>query len=244
MRYMHPVQAHERFVASGTYQFIKEGEVLKKSEAWTLHEHADGERFIRVDVDARREDGKSILAEALLTGDGDLARLDINYENQPSESGIRQLRATYQMAAGRLQVGFNMNGADRQYLEVDLPERTLIDIPLLIFRGMTVVELSQNTEDSRPIFVPMFEHSQLFPGTLQIVSNTVDVSGHDVVVMGKRQFSARRYRYRDRAAAYWIDEHGVVVKRVNAFKQQEIVVQIRDYVEPKLRIPCTAKQCS
>lgn len=235
MRYLHPVQAHERFVASGTYRFIKDGRVLEKSEAWTLHEHANGERFIRVDVDARREQGKSILVEALQTSDGDLARLDINYENERFESGIKQLRATYQLEAGRLQVGFNMNGADRQYQEIDLPQGTLFDIPLLIFRGMTVVELSQNTEDSRPIYVPMFEHAQLFPGTLQTVSNMVDYSGHDMVVMGKREFSARRYRYRDRAAVYWIDEHGVVVKRVNAFKQQEIVVQIRDYAAPKQR---------
>lgn len=232
MRYLHPVQAHEQFVSGGLYRFSKNDKALDKTETWTIHSHADGERFIRIDMDARREEGKSILAEALQNSSGELARLDLRYENDNFEGGIRLLRASYHAVDGRLLVGFNMNGAERQYLEVDLPAGTRFDIPLLIFRGATIRALAGKAAEPQSIFVPMFEHAQLFPGTLQRTSAPIDQDGNDIVLLGARQVPAKRYRYRDRAALYWIDDHGVVIKRVNAFRQQEFVVQISNYVPP------------
>ena len=233
MRYLHPVQAHEKFLSSGLYRFSKNGGALEKAESWTVHSHADGERFIRVDMDSRREDGKSLLAEALLNRSGGLARLDLRYECPKYQGGIEQLRATYQVADERLQVGFNLNGAERQYVEVELPPGTLIDIPLLVFRGQVIRAIARQPAQPQPIFVPMFEHAQLFPGTLQSAHPLIDEDGDDVVFLGKRGVAAKRYRYRDRAALYWIDECGVVIKRVNAFRQQEFVVQISNYVSPQ-----------
>ena len=90
------------------------------------------------DLDARRTEGKSILAEALQSSSGELARLDLRYENASFDGGIKHLRASYQVVDARLQVGFNINGGERQYVEVDLPAATLFDIPLLIFRGLTI----------------------------------------------------------------------------------------------------------
>ena len=232
MRYLHPVQAHEQFVASGVYRFSKDETRLDKTEAWTIHRHADGERFIRIDMDARREEGKSILAEALQDRWGKLARLDIRYENDRFDGGILHLRASYQVVDERLHVGFNLNGAERQYREIDLPTGALVDIPLLIFRGETIRALAKNAAEPQSIFVPMFEHAQLFPGRLQHTSAPVAKDGDDVLRLGPRTVSATRYRYRDRAALYWIDENGVIIKRVNAFRQQEFVVQISNYVPP------------
>ena len=181
---------------------------------------------------ARREEGKSILAEALLNHSGELARLDLRYENANFEGGIKSLRASYQVVDERLQIGFNMNGGERQYLEADLPAGTLFDIPLLIFRGRTTRAIAADAPAPQSIFVPMFEHAQLFPGTFQSMGAEIAEDGDDVLLLGAREISARRYRYRDRAALYWIDEHGVVIKRVNAFKQQEFVAQISNYVAP------------
>lgn len=233
MRYLHPVQAHEQFLASGVYRFTKDGKALDKTESWAIHQHADGGRFIRVDMDARREEGKSILAEALQDSRGKLVRLDIRYENDKFEGGVKHLRASYQVMDGRLQVGFNLNGAERQYIEVELPAKTQFDIPLLIFRGETIRAITENVAASQSIFVPMFEHAQLFPGTLQSMGALIDADGDDVLLLGARQISAKRYRYRDRAALYWIDDRGVIIKRVNAFKQQEFTAQISNYVSPK-----------
>ena len=91
MRYLHPIQAHERFLGSGCYRFAANGQTLAKTESWAIHAHPDGEKFARVDMDARQEDGKSILAEALLTALRPV-RFDIRYENDKFEGGIKKLR--------------------------------------------------------------------------------------------------------------------------------------------------------
>lgn len=233
MRYLHPVQAHERFRASGRYRFYKDGEPLRKSESWAIHNHPDGEKFVRVDMDARAEEGKSILAEALLDSQDGLVRLDIRYENAKFEGGVKNLRATYQVAEERLQVGFSLNGAERKYVEVTLPHSSLIDIPLLVFRGHTIMRFAERAGGELAVYVPMFEHAQLFPGVLQNTVSPVEYVGEDAVIVGRRQIAARRFRYIDKAASYWIDCHSLIVKRVNSFKQQEMVVEISNYAAPQ-----------
>lgn len=229
MRYLHPVQAHERFLASGSYRFYKNGERLQKTESWTTHLQPDGETFIRIDLDAREEEGKSILAEALLDGENRLARFDIRYENARFDGGIKQLRATCQLANARLHVGYSMNGGGRDYIEVDLPANCLIDLPLLVFRGATIKGLAARSGGAADVYALMFEYAQLFPGALRHVASPVEYAGEDVAVIGKRELRVGRYRYIDRAATYWIDQRDIVVKRVNSYKQQEFLVEISNY---------------
>ena len=232
MRYLHPVQAHETFLASGEYQFFKDGQALEKREAWTIHSHPDGGRFVRVDLEARRSEGRSLLLEALYAADGGLLRLDLRAENASEAGGITELSASYQFSAAGLQVGYSMNGSPRQYSELDLPRGALIDIPLLIFRGATIKTLAEARTRPAAIFVPMWDYAQLFPGSLRAAGEPVDFAGEDALWLGQRQVAARRYTYRHQASAYWIDRQGVVIKRVNAFKQQEFVVKIRNYAMP------------
>ena len=233
MRYLHSVQKHEKFVASGRYRFFRDGQELQKAEAWAIHEHPDGEAFIRIDVDSRLEDGKSILMEALQNTENEMVRFDIHYDSARFEGGIKTLRVTYSIAEGRMQVGYAMNGANREYLEIDLPASTLIDIPLLILRGRTIIEMARFGDKAISMFVPMFEHAQLFPGIIRAVESQVEYISDDLVSIGKLQIETRRYRYADRAASYWIDRHGVVIKRVNAFRRQEFVVLISNYAQQK-----------
>ncbi len=232
MRYLHPVQAHERFVASGCYRFSKSGETLAETESWTMHAHPDGERFVRVDVDARQEDGKSILAEALLDRDRACVRFDVRYENDKFEGGIKKLRATYQRADGSLQIGYSVNEGERKYSELGLPDEALLDIPLLVFRGGVIKAMAARAGGGLSIYVPMFEHAQLCPGVLQQVESLIERAGEDVLSLGNRVISASRYRYRDRAMMYWIDQHDLIVKRLNSFKQHEIAVTISNYAAP------------
>ncbi len=232
MRYLHPIQAHERFLASGCYRFSKDGRTLAKTESWATHLHPDGEKFVRVDMDARREEGKSILAEALLDSGNRLVRFDIRYENDQCEGGIKLLRATYQRAVEGLQIGYNINGDERKYIEVDLPDDALIDLPLLVFRGATIKALAERSTGLIALYVPMFEHAQLFPGVLRQVASPVERAGEDTVFLGKRPIKTSRFRYRDKAMSYWIDNHKVIVKRVNSFKQQEMTAAISNYAAP------------
>ena len=164
MRYLHPVQAHESFVASGDYLFAKDGRTLGKTESWTIHELGDGSKFVRVDSDAREEEGKSLLAELLISRDGEVIRFDLRYENDQFEGGIRTLSATYSLVDQVMQVGYRMNGALRSYLEREIAPEVLLDIPLLVMRGRTLFALSECRGKPVSVFVPMFEHAQLFPG--------------------------------------------------------------------------------
>ena len=232
MRYLHPVQAHERFLASGCYRFSKDGRALAKTESWTMHAHPDGEQFVRVDMDARREEGKSILAEALLDRGNRLVRFDVRYENDRFDGGIKHLKATYQLAGEGMRIGYNMNGGERKYVEVELPDDALIDLPLLVFRGAAIKALAERTSGLIALYAPMFEHAQLFPGVLQRVAPPVERAGDDTVFLGKHAIQASRFRYRDKAVSYWIDSHDLIVKRVNSFKQQEMTVAISNYAAP------------
>ena len=231
MRYLHPVQGHEKFIASGVYKFFKNGEELRKIEEWTIHEHPDGERFIRVDADSRFEDGSSILLEALTSKSGEMVRFDVNYSNPKFEGGVQKLRATFSIDNDVMQIGYEMNGADREYREIELPKFTLIDIPFLIFRGRTTVELARYGDKPIPMFVPLFDFAQLFPGVVQMTQSQVEKVTEDAIGIGQLVFDTKRYRYPDNAISYWIDEHQVVIKRVNAHNQQEFVVQISNYAQ-------------
>ncbi len=229
MRYLHPVQAHESFVASGNYLFAKDGRSLSKTESWTIHELGDGSKFVRVDSDAREEEGKSLLAELLISRDDEIIRFDLRYENDQFEGGIRTLSATYSLVDQVMQVGYRLNGALRSYLEREIAPEVLLDIPLLIMRGRTLCALSEYKGKPVSVFVPMFEHAQLFPGVTRIVEAPVECLGSDRVALGKREIVTQRFRYVDKAASYWVDEQGIVIKRINAFKQHEFSVTVSNY---------------
>lgn len=231
MRYLHVVQAHERYLASGRYSFLKNGEALQKREMWTMHELGDKSRFVRVDLDAREEEGKSILAEALLGADGQALRFDIRYENRESAGGISTLAATYQFEDGMLQVGYAMNGAERRYCEREIAADSLVDIPLLVLRGSVLAALSTYYESPVKIFAPMFEHAQLFPGITRETISPVELLGDETISVGRKALKTRRYRYHDKALSYWVDQNNIVAKRVNSYRRDEFVVAISDYAQ-------------
>ncbi len=228
MRYLHPVAVHESFVASGVYKFLKDGEELKRTESWTIHEHPDGEQFIRVDEDSRFLDEKSLLLEALVNGDGQIERFDIRYENPKFENGIKTLRASYTYSDEGLQVGYNINGAKRQHETLKVPRDAIFDIPLCAFRGNTTIRM-QSHDAEMVLFAPMFEYFQLFPGVITHGKSPVEFVTEEIVAMGQKAIPTRRYRYPDNAISYWIDEHDIMIKRVNAYKQQEFVAYLTNY---------------
>ncbi len=229
MRYLHPVQAHEKFVASGAYIFAKDGKALSKTESWTIHELGDGSKFVRLDSDARAEEGKSLLAELLLGRDDKVVRFDLRYENDQFQGGIRKLSATYNLEDNIMQVGYSMNGAARAYLEREIAPATVLDMPFLIMRGRTLEALSGYKEKPATVFVPMFEHAQLFPGVSRVVASPVERLGCERIALGKRGIMARRFRYVDKAVSYWVDEQGIVIKRINAYKQHEFSARVSNY---------------
>lgn len=229
MRYLHPVQGHEKFVASGIYKFYKNADELPKTEEWTIHAHANGEQIIRLDADSRFDDGKSIMLETLQAQDGSIVRFDVNYQNPKFENGVKSLRATFTIEENILQIGYSMNGAEREYREIDLPSNTVMDIPFSIFRGQSTVQLAEAGNQEIPVFVPMLDYPQLFPGVVQMTKSQVEFVREEEIGIGKQGYETRRYRYPDKALSYWIDQYNIVLKRVNAHNQHEFVTIISNY---------------
>ena len=83
--------------------------------------------------------------------------------------------------------------------------------PLLVLRGSTLAALSESS-GARSVFVPMLEHAQAFPGLYRRVESPVECAGQGPLRIGRREIRARHYRYLDKAASYWVDEHGIVLK--------------------------------
>ena len=229
MRQLHPVAAHEKFVASGVFVFARDGQAMAKTERFTTHELGDGGRLTRVDMDARENEGKSLLLHALFDSGGGMQRFDIRYHSEAFDGGVKSLSASYQFDTGRVQVGFRMNGAERDYVELDVPQDALIDMPLLCLRGRSLVHLARREGQPTPMFVPMVEFASLFPGIVTHAVSPVEALGEELLTSGGRAYLASRYRYRDKAASYWVDEYGMIVKRISAFKQREFLVELRDY---------------
>ena len=61
------------------------------------------------------------------------------------------------------------------------------------------------------------------------MDSPVECLGREGLAVGKREIKTQRFRYLDKAASYWVDEHGIVIKRINAFKRQEFDVRIGNY---------------
>ena len=122
-----------------------------------------------------------------------------------------------------------MNGGDRRYLERVFATDGLVDIPLLALRGSVLGALATYFESPVKVFVPMFEHAQLFPGVTREIISPVESLGEECISLGGKALRTSRYRYHDKAVSYWVDQNNIVVKRVNSYKRDEFIVSIRDY---------------
>ncbi|MEO1288295.1 MAG: hypothetical protein AAFV93_11045, partial [Chloroflexota bacterium] len=81
MRRLHAVSPNEVFVASGDYRTWRDGQPLKISEKFTVHELQGGALLYRVDEDGRDEDGLTILSEALISPDKQFERFNVQSYN-------------------------------------------------------------------------------------------------------------------------------------------------------------------
>jgi hypothetical protein len=105
MRYLHRVQMHEKFIASGTY---KAPDAL---EQWSIHEQPGGTRLVRIDMEKAP---LTLLLEAWvnLTDEGRVVeRIDL-YGRSDVE-----IRATYNFFDDHVQIGRTINGGERRHDE-------------------------------------------------------------------------------------------------------------------------------
>lgn len=117
MRVLHAVTMQEKFVASGTYVYRRDGELLKGSESFSVHEQPDGGQFIRIDYDWRDMDGTSQLVEALTDPTGGLLYSRIVAQ---LEASTRTKRETYDFYPDKVLIGITGGGGKRIDLEQTL----------------------------------------------------------------------------------------------------------------------------
>ena len=61
--------------------------------------------------------------------------------------------------------------------------------------GQTTFELARYGDKSVPMFVPMFDFAQLFPGVVQMSQSQVEHVTDEMIGIGKLSYETKRYRY-------------------------------------------------
>jgi hypothetical protein len=97
--------------------YRRDGELLKGSEEFSIHEQPDGGQFIRIDYDWRDMDGTSQLVEALTDPTGGLLYSRVVAQLQASS---RTKRETYDFYPDKVLIGITGGGGKRIDLEQPL----------------------------------------------------------------------------------------------------------------------------
>jgi|GEM_PF-830461 len=239
MRRIHRVAHHEKFVASGIYTRLdKHMRDTGAVEHWNIHEQPDGAQLIRVDVDGRAGDGRSILVEAWRSPSAEGGRIErfdmVGYGAAKDTAQV--IRASYQIEADgdadSVLIGRTVNEQPRQQEHFPLPPEYVVEPNGTIFAGMGIAEastlmslkrLSAVTVVSSPLHFqpPSFD---LFPPSLgEIVLNGIPT--RETLIFGGRPVSARRYEWQNPAVPrfdaetqtgpqniIWLDEYDVPLR--------------------------------
>jgi hypothetical protein len=222
MRYLHAVAPHEKFVASGDYQYFR-GDVQQAiSEKWTIHELIGGARLYRVDEDGRDDDGLSILSEALINPDGSIDRYNVQSFN-PKDSETKLFKADYSFNEKYVQIGRKVQGQEREYEEFTLPENCAIYIKQTLYMGLTLRDVLA-FGGTAEVFAP-----QLLSVTENVVQKII-VKSHEKesLQVGRKQIESQKYQIADNVF-YWLDEHHVPLKRTYTHEGIQYTVQLTNY---------------
>jgi hypothetical protein len=222
MRYLHPIAAHEIFIAQGRYRYYKGDELLPIDEQWTIHELKGGARLVRVDEDARHQDGLTVMSEALYNDDGQLERFNLVSDN-PQDPQTQQLKADYTFMHNYVQIGRRIAKGEHEYEERQLLENTQVYIRQTIFMGFLIKKILANAGKSH-VFAP------------QIVSDTpsemlriqVQAVQRELLTLGRRTIPTTCYQLAD-DIFYWLDDHDIVIKRQYTHADEIYSVWVSDY---------------
>lgn len=184
MRYLHPVQMHEKFVASGVYS-IQTDTLPARTEQWSIHELPDGSWFIRADCELASQPHDDLLLEALvqtpLTAPK-IERVDLRYlANQPGSKTSRT--QTLIFFEDYIQVGYTQDNQPREQIELRLtpgyiPAPDFAYILTGFYTRAAVVQGFQQTTVFRRYVSP-----EIALNTAQLTVNTLEAE--QLTVAGK-----------------------------------------------------------
>ncbi|GAB4508518.1 MAG: hypothetical protein OHK0046_01200 [Anaerolineae bacterium] len=212
MRSLHPVGTREKFVASGIYKHFEQGEATGTLERWSIHELPDGAQIIRVDEDWRERDGSSILVEAWRSPQGKIERFDLHAMGGKADE-IKDVRATFTFGDGLLEIGRSVDHAERQYLEMIIPEPYIASPKSLLFSGFEVMDLAAQPESAIISYFPTFVSEDTAFKPVAYRQGITHVADEIILDLTDKAHNARRYTQHPPASNHiWLDRYGVLIK--------------------------------
>jgi hypothetical protein len=208
MRRLHAVGQHEKFVASGVYEFEQAGVKIGLMEYWSIHE-VGGAHFIRVDVDGRAYDGRSRLYEALLNPDGRFERVDVRAYGS-AEDVVKEVRASYTFFDEQVDIIRVVNRNARFEESVRMPSGYVAHFGSKLLYGTMVPHTSVNQSQVR-MFIADHNFTDLpraFTGR-ELAPESYQFMGEEQIKVGHVAYSARLYR--SSCANVWLDEHNILL---------------------------------
>lgn len=219
MRSLHKVAAHEGFVASGTYRYYRDEQLIPVTEQWTIHSLAGGAFLYRVDEDGRDEDGLNILSEALISLQGKIERYNVQSFN-PRDPEIKLFKADYTFYDTYVQIGRKLAGEEHEYDEFSLVEDAIPYIRQTLFMGGTIRDVLRRDSQRAHVFSPQLISSE----TSQMQRLQVQLVEEEMLQVGRKTVLARKIQIAD-DVFYWLDEHDIPLRR--QYTHEGIIYQAR-----------------
>lgn len=119
MRMLHPVNQHEKFVASGIYRYTLGGIPALGDEHFSIYALPDDSWFVRVDYDWRLQDGSSQLIEALVDPLASGGRFQRIVAQIHTSTGIS--RESFDFHPDHVLIGVGGDAGTRRNVEVPMP---------------------------------------------------------------------------------------------------------------------------
>lgn len=217
MRTIHPVAAHEKFVASGTYLFYQNDTLLDQREQWSIHELPDGSQFVRVDHEFRLGAAPVYtLTETLLTADGKVERCEI-HEFRQNIGNLEKTRVNFAVYQGYLQRSHRIDQQPATLEEIALPQQTIIFPAPLVFWGMAIRAVHAAAQHQAAVHWLSGKHSdderQIWC-TQQI--------GIEPLSLSSKDYHATRYQVEWKSQlsqiSCWLDGHDILLLKDNETK--------------------------
>ncbi len=212
MRTLHPVAAHERFIAQGLYRFFNGQTATGVIESWSQHEVGDGATLTRIDYDGREASLVSRLAEVLQLPDGNIERLTLQIQQTVSPAPYRIMRLDYVFLEGYVQMTRQVDRLEREYIEQELPasaKTRLLDF--VLFWGDILVNYDAETAPQTPVFVPLLKHTgemgQVVKGALPVIEEIAP----ETVTINHQEQNLVRYRTKGQRVI-WLNDKKIPVK--------------------------------
>ena len=209
MRFLVHEKSHETPIAAGMLRYERDGVPTGTVERWRITQALSDFYIVRVDLDARANDGGSFLYHLIMQTTGEFDRLTYRYLGKDSQA----IAGNVLFSAESL---INTHKINKVHSEEALPQRpfffpSTIGLGLLlrpshrIQSGTSVATLDMHSEGA---LEDLLRFKQLSP--------QLTAPEEEAVVIGRKTHQTQRttITWQDQSRTIWLDEHNQPVKMV------------------------------